>query len=335
MTARRISLMTCGLANIEMRSEIAMRGMTVLLYLALCAAVWPPGLWAGPPADTAMPWPTYYAEALRSDGQPLRYDTREDKDGVTVARYRNATGDLTLTVEYVRCEGTRCDALYETGLGKLNERLTAQHGEQNGEFRSVSPIELVAQWTADGLRYLVLFAKTPAAVVAWTRLAKEDRVKDDEDFITGIRAVLDRQRFDESSRAGSIAMGRWAPQIHRYAQWLLAQDRTQDAVAVLGQAIVWAPSDLEAQMDFAEHTPDAQAARASAQAVWDSAETETLTGRAGRLLGHAGPSLDSLPVLDRNLRGLQSVLVPLPPCDIRLVEAAGRLYERHFGIPVL
>jgi hypothetical protein len=309
-----------------MPTEVAMNRTIAGFWFALIGSMLAASSHAGLPPFL----PSFYEDALKVDGWPLRLDSQGEKDGVRHAWFVSADGGVGVAVEQVPCERQHCDALFDQNLRQHNERMASQ----GGEFRSVSTAEYVAAWSADGKSYLVVFAKVPKSVVAWVRVAKEGRKVADDPWIAGIRSVMNRQRYEEAVPLGNVDFGRWARDSHRYAQDLLARGKADEAGAVLGQVITWAPFLYEAHLDFAETTRNLTAARASALAVWDNAESPALIARAVRFLGNTEPQLSAVPVLEPGLSGLQVVLVPLPPCDLRLLEEAGRLYSANLQVPV-
>jgi predicted Zn-dependent protease len=276
------------------------------------------------------PLPSYYSEALRVDGFPLIFTRQEEKDGVESFTYSRVFGQLSVRIDYLPCEESGCDGLFEGGFQTNRARLT----EKNGEFLSIKPTEFVGEWDADGFGYLVLVARVPKAIVGWTLSMADDQDFNIEIFLEKVRFALDRQRYEEASLGGNVDLGRWAEAMHSYGLGLLEKGEMQAGLRALKKAVTLSPSHFDSQMDFAERTSDEKAARGSALAVWDSSEDPLLTERAGVLLGRTVPSLDSLPVLEGNPQGLQLVLVPLPPCDTRLVQAAGKLYAENLDIPV-
>jgi predicted Zn-dependent protease len=149
-----------------------------------------------------------------------------------------------------------------------------------------------------------------------------------------VRRVLNQRRYEDARQRGNVDTGVWSKEIAQHVRDLRAAKKNDEALAVLAQLIVWAPSNLDAQIDFAEMTKDTAAARASALVVWDNAEDERLRARAARLTGLTESKFEALPVLEPGLKGLQVVLVPLPPCDIRLIEEAARQFSSSFDLPV-
>lgn len=300
-----------------------LRGFPLILLLAGA-----PGAWAAdPPGADGLP--AYYADALKIGDQPLRPLPGKQENGAGQAKFASADGAVRVSVEVVSC-APGCEGLFRSKVESYNATVSAN----GGQFGSVTPVGVEASWVAGGQRQLVHLALTPQTIVLWTRTAPSKRTLADDQYSGRIRAVINRQRYSEALPQGNVMVGRWAEQIHQHARDLLAQGSKDEAVAVLGQLVAWAPNLYEAQLDFAENTPDREAARTSAMAAWDNAERPELTARAGRLLGRDEPSAAGLSVLPGGLRGLQVVLIPLPPCDIRLAEDAARIYETNLHIPV-
>jgi hypothetical protein len=280
-------------------------------------------------APTAFLSP-YYSDALAIDGRPLRYVSQDDKDGVQVAIYKSASGGVRLNVEQVVCDRPRCEAFYQQALRVQNEKLT----RLGGQFLSFSNAEFSTEWKEKSLHYLRYVAKVPKASLSWTWITPVTKPLHGEEHLVALRRALNQQRYSEAMHMNNVEIGRWAKEIHQHARDLIEEGKTEDAVAVLKQVITWSPSSFDAQLDFAEKSRDPDSARASAQAVWDNAEDAESAARAGKVLGLPETDPMSLPVLEAGLRGLQLVLIPLPPCDVRLVEEAGRLYSENLKVPV-
>jgi hypothetical protein len=273
--------------------------------------------------------PPYYQEALNYDGTPLVLTSQSDKEGVKRAVFEGSGGSVGVAIEQIACERPQCAALLEQNLKRHNERMGA-----GGTFRVVSASEYVAAWNENSKSILLYFAKLPAAIEVWTRVTKEASPIADEPYVSEVRRVLNRRRYDDARQRGNVDTGVWSKEIAQHVRDLRAAGKVDEAFAVLTQLIVWAPSNYEAQIDFAETTKDAAAARASALVVWDNAEDQRLRARAAKLLGLTETRFESLPVLEPGWKGLQVVLVPLPPCDARLIEEAARQFSSNFDLPV-
>lgn len=271
-----------------------------------------------------------YSDVLKIDGQPLNLVSQIEKDGVKLVQYVHKTGEIYVNVEQMDCDRPSCDALYEQTISAQNKKVTPL----SGQFKSVSPSEFTVEWKEGKQRYLRHVAKVPKAIISWTRITQSKQFPKDEGFLTNLRNALNKQRFNEAVEMGNIEIGRWAPEIHQHALDLLAQGKKEEALSILKHVVTWSPNSLDAQLDFAQNTLDAKAARENALAVWENAESPVLTGRASLLLGNKETEFASVPLLEAEVTGLQVILVPLPPCDIRLIEAAGRLYSESLKVPV-
>jgi len=289
----------------------------------------PASLWMLEPATPNF-LPRYYEEALTLGGKPLRLITKGETTGIERASYASPDGTVRLAVERTGCDRANCDALYEKHLREYNAKL----GSHRGRFSTVSLTEFAAEWKTGSKWSRVLVAKLPRAVIVWVREVPATRRLDDEQFLGRVMAATNQQRYREAMAVDNVEVGRWATSIHQHARDLLARGNTQEAVAVLKQVIIWSPYSFEAQLDLAENSKDAAAVRASAIAVWENAESFGLTVRAARLLGRTEPDWESLPSLVFGARGLQVVLIALPPCNIRLVEQAGNVLSRIIDVPV-
>ncbi len=174
----------------------------------------------------------------------------------------------------------------------------------------------------------------PHSLLLWTYSTRLERTLPIDAFFTRVKALADRQRFEEAEHEDNVAVGRWEPQIHDWALTLLKEGKRAQALAVLKDILPVAPFDYQAQMDFVANTDDQAAARESAQAVLNNAEDATLIDKAARFLGAREPTLAALPALPKGERGLQLILVPLPPCHVLLLTEAAKIYERITNIPV-
>ena len=278
----------------------------------------------------------YYAEVLTAGGQDLVFVSQDEKDGIKRASYRRADDKVVVSINWLPCERSQCDGIFTQNFQRFDIELTSD----GGRFLVATPVDFATERSAPSTREIVVLAKLPEAIVSWTRASvvspggTEDQ-DGDTAFIKAVESVLNRNRYEQAKGLDNIAVGYWAPAIHRHGQDLLTRGRTAEALDVLKQVIAWSPFNFEAQLEFAERTSDAAAARDSAQTVWTNAESQALIARAAKLLDKKPPNQASVPVLNGTYRGLQVVLVPLPPCDIRLVTQTARLFESSFDVPVV
>jgi len=277
--------------------------------------------------------PSYYAEAIAAGGQDMRFASEGENGGVRWATYNRADDKVSISINWLACARTQCDGLFERNLRQFDIELTTN----GGRFLAATQVDFAAELISPSSRQVVILAKLPEGIVSWTQASASGLGESggrDAAFLEKVEAVSNRHRFEQARRLGNVEVGSWAPTLHRHAQRLLALGRTAEALDVLQQVIAWSPYNFEAQIEFAEHTRDAAAARASAQAVWANAESPALIKRAADLLGEIEPTQASVPLLDGAYSGLRVVLTPLQPCDIRLVTQTARLFEASFDIPV-
>jgi predicted Zn-dependent protease len=153
------------------------------------------------------------------------------------------------------------------------------------------------------------------------------------EFFKTIRPLVNRQRYEEAHAVGNVSMGHWADQIHDYATWLLASEEKKKAVAVLKNHLKTTSFDYEAHVDFFEATDDASSASNSAWVVYRNAIDYELIEKAAAFLGKPLPAISNVPVLSRGEKGLQLILVPLPPCNMRVLADAASIFEEITDVP--
>jgi len=301
--------------------------------LALVGTLSPPAFGASRASGSAtLPafLPSYYIDVLNVFRQPFRLAVQSNKEGVDQATLVTPDESIRVLVERITCDRATCDALYDQRFKEQNAKLT----KLKGEFKSVTPVQFAATWKERKRQMLRFVAKTPKALVTWVQETGTGRREADEAYFSTLEKALNRQRYEEAIRQDNVEIGRWAREIYRYAKDLQSQGQYDDALAVLKPVVTWSAASYDAQMDFAELTLDADAAQASAQAVWDNAESSDLVSRAAHLLGHVDEGPAAVPVLEPGLKGLQVILIPLPPCDTRLLDEASRQFSASLNIPV-
>ncbi|MBL4800904.1 MAG: hypothetical protein JKY45_03350 [Emcibacter sp.] len=290
--------------------------------------------------------PQYYSEILKIDGQSLRLNSQSKEGQTQQLEYTDADGNVRIIIQHTPCDRVQCDALFNETFQKQNLWLSPKQTQAimdkstgHGKFLSVLSNEFVSIWQenafakADFASNLAVFSKLPNGILIWTRFSEQAQKLEHEPYLTNLRAALNRQRYEEAMKLGNVEKGRWADSSYQYARHLLSHGQISEALKVLKHVIVWAPFHLNAHLDFAENSPN-ERGRASALAVWENTENPQMRARAAIILDRKEMPLASFPLLSHEMRGLQVVLVPLPPCDIQLLEEAGRLYTKSFQVPV-
>ena len=275
--------------------------------------------------------PAHYSTVLKINDKPLVLVAQHDKAGVKLAEYKNADGSVRLKIEQANCDRSQCGVFYQQAGDEQNKLVTLQ----KGQFLSLSPVEFSTEWKTGGKTYLQYVAMVPKAVMRWTWSAKSGGlISPYDNILVPLRRSLNEQRYNEALQINNVEVGSWAKEIHQHGRDLLAQGQTEQALGVLRQVVNWSPNLFEAQLDLADSTKDPATIRASAEAVWNNAENPVLLSRAAALLDRKETAISDLPKLEAGITGLQVVLIPLPPCDIRLIEEAAKLYSDSLQLPV-
>jgi len=281
---------------------------------------------AAPPAFL----PGYYLSAADFEGQDLRLSEHIDQDHLDRYTYISRDQGVTLSIDSYACDSILCATVYGNALRFLNKQTT----DNKGHFRTATDTEFRVDWQTGFSEDTTFVFKLPRSVLFWTYGARlGNDIQADRRF-AAIKAATNRHRYEQALPQGNVEVGRWHRQFLDLARDWLKQGKTAEALDVLRNLLATAPFDYEAQLEFAATTTDATAARNSARAVFDNAEGPDLVERSAQLLGVAIPTLTSVPLLKPNEHGLQVILVPLPPCDIRLLSEAAAIYSRITDIPV-
>jgi hypothetical protein len=280
-------------------------------------------------AQDAAVVPGYYAEAFKLSGIPLIPQQSDTANGVQRRAYATASRGASLFLQRVPCEGPACTTFVDNAVGRLNAAMS----EKGGAFVAVSLENVAAKLKqgATGEQWVFVY-RLPRAVLFWEYVIQSSP-SGFEARRQMLDALTDRQRFEDAAALDNVEIGRWPAQITAYAKRLFdAGDKTQ-ALKVWRTLLASAPNAYAAQLDFAEATPDAAAARNAAMAVYDNAEDAPLIARAAAKLGLASPDLARTAELSKGENGLQLILVPLPPVDLRVVQEAAKVYEKITGVP--
>ncbi len=272
----------------------------------------------------------YYAPAFDVLGKDLILAQHEIKD--TISRYIYSSPDqvASLVVESIPCERDRCQVIYNNAVTYLNKQAT----ENSGRFHTATPTECSVDWKTGLADSYSFVAKMPASILLVTYATRIDRKTDTDAFFSNLTDAVNRQRYESLQHNDQFQIGLWSVAVHEYAHSLLRERKIAEAVDVLKYLVAGAPYDYQAHIEIIENATDAATARNSALVVYDNAEDPELVAKAAQYLGRATPDISTLPVIGKFELGLQLILVPLPPCDIRLVGEAAGLYEKATGIPV-
>ena len=274
--------------------------------------------------------PDYYSPAFEMGGKPLNPASGSQTENTERREYSTEGGSVGLSLEIVNCDRAGGKVVF----GNVLRSLSAKMGKGQGFFRTITETEAHATITGGDVENNVLVYLLPGSIHIWAfAMGPRSRHPVQEKF-EGIRAMANRQRYEEASKAGNVALGVWGKQICEFAETLLRSGRKAEALSVLKKILATSPCDYNAHMVFATNTPDAGAASESARIVLENAESDELLARAAELLGKKPADFEAIPVLGENESGLQVILLPLSPCSPWLLEEAAKVCEEMMGIPV-
>jgi predicted Zn-dependent protease len=282
-------------------------------------------------SDRAVPsfLPSYFGSALQVPGVPLHLADHQQKDNQSRYVYVSDDQVVNLTVESLKCDSALCETVYQNAARYIDGQVT----DNIGEFREANGTEFRADWQT-GLSSNFLFCfKLPSFVLFWSYSTRLDRAFDVAALFSNVKALVDRLRYEDALRAGNVEMGHWDVQIRRRAEALLNDGRKAEALGVLQQLLATSPSDYQAHLEFMENTKDEAAARDSARTILENSEDPILLAKAARFLGITEPSIEALPLLSKGERGLQLILIPLPPCNVVFLDEAAKIYEKITDVP--
>ncbi|HXE29906.1 MAG TPA: hypothetical protein VN656_15415 [Stellaceae bacterium] len=292
----------------------------------------PPAERSGTNAPSPVPasfLPDYYALLLALPKVPLHLASHDEKDKQQQYVFASDDQVITLTIEKIRCDDALCTTVYNNAVGYLDNQATPN----KGKFRVVTPTEFRVDWQV-GLGSNAAFVfRLRSSVLFWSYSTRLERHLDLDQLFKQLTQAVDRQRYEEA-KDDNIEMGHWGAQAHAYADTLLRAGRKSDALAVLTNVLTSSPFDYQAHIEIAENTDDRAAAQDHARIVMKNAEDQALLERAAKILGTTLPAIGDLPVLDQNERGLQLILIPLPPCNVLLLQEAAQIYQKITDIPV-
>lgn len=273
--------------------------------------------------------PGYYSPAFDVNGKSLSLVRQTSTNGIDQYVYSTADESLAISLENINCNYPQSKAIFRNVLLHLNSSISSN----SGRFAEVTDSEFCAEVAGSNTVQHVYTYVLPASVQVWMYVTSNNSSNDLTGMFKLIRRFADKQRYMESL-SDNVSMGHWGKQIYDYASQLINEGKTKEGLKVLKNHLVTAPFDYQAHVDFFKKSRDLSAATNSAGIVLKNAESAELIDRAAAFLGKKIPTINDIPVLDKNETGLELVLIPLPPCNIRLLSGAADTFEKITGVPV-
>jgi predicted Zn-dependent protease len=273
--------------------------------------------------------PDYFRPAFKSSSRSLALADQRHTNGVTQCIYSIGANEA-LSIESFKSDAPGCRAAFNNILAHLDQVITTNRGT----FIEITETELHAEVTLTNVSQTVFVFVLPNAVNIWTHSVVPKARRQLLLEFRNIRAMANRQRYEEALREGNVSLGQWHDAMHDYANDLLMAGNKSEALSVFQNLLATSPYDFESHLQFIENTSDLIAATNSARAVFKNAENSYQISRAAGLLGIKPPNIEAIPSLSTNDTGLAVILIPLQPCNPWLLEESAKLLERITEVPV-
>jgi len=252
----------------------------------------------------------------------------EKKDAVWCWNGTNAVGQ-TLEIRHRQAASGTTDEAFLELLGGLDKELS---GFSINMLHSISDqlLEFVAKRGEEQSRYVVY--RTPRGAFFW-KMGGVEPGQPGKAFGEAIRLHAGGEQYTLALKEGNVAMGAWAESIHAYGR-MLAERKDARAKLVYRNLLRRDSSNYQAHLEFARLTSDEKLRKESLRIVLRDAEDEALLKKASLLSGLKVPSLADYPILSGKDAGFRAIFIPLPPCNLWMLEEVAEIYESMTTIPV-
>ena len=272
--------------------------------------------------------PEYYSPVLES---MMFVDKKSTNNQSELYIYELADRSVTLSIENIKLDRPETKAI----LNNLILHINKDHiKKEKGAFNFISEKEVSVEFQENQVEQFIYAFDTGMGVQIWTYLTKQKKVEWIKNNFKIIRSLTNRLRYENAVAEGNVAMGLWGPEIYDYASHLFEKGEYDEGLNVLKRLLATSPFNYQAHADLIEKTKNKEEAISSARIILKNAENGVLISKAASYLGVKDQTIESVPLLDEKETGLQLILIPLPPCSIRLLEESAKNYEKITGIPV-
>jgi predicted Zn-dependent protease len=274
--------------------------------------------------------PEYFSEVFEYITEDLVFLQSSNENNVEQFSYASSNNSIAVTIERIQCDRPSCRAMLNNLLGYLNKEIK----EKSGKFQALTPKNIQASIHEKNVDKSISALLMPSSIHIWNLLTLPGDKRKIADIFRIIERQSNRQRYEEAVIQGNVAMGFWGPEIYAYAKYLNQSGQEKKGVAILRKILETSPLNYQAHIDFMDRTPDANAAKISAEIVFKNSENKIKIKRAADYLGISEKDYNAIPFLEKNETGLQMILIPLQPCNIWLLEETAATYEKITGVPV-
>lgn len=254
--------------------------------------------------------------------------TTGSKDSVLYWGGTNALGQ-TLELRHRQAASGTTDEAFMVLLSGLDEELVGFSIEMRHSTAD-QLLEFVAQKGDEQFLFVVYRSLRGASLWKVEGLESE---KQAVSYGEKIRLHAGEEQYTLALREGNINMGAWAQSIHAYAQ-LLAERKDLKAEKVYRNLLQRNASNYQAHLEFSRLATDESLRTECLRIILRDAEDTELLKEASGLLGLSSPTWDDYPVLSEKDEGFRVVLIPLPPCNLWMLEEVAKTYESMTTIPV-
>lgn len=282
--------------------------------------------------DLKMPsfLPHYYLPGFEVGEQDLVFIESSDVNELEQWLYSTPDQSITLSIENIKCDSAGCPAILNNIFSFINIELK----EEKGEFLELTEREIFAKLYDGDKEHLISVYALPGSIQVWNYSIKPELSDKINSISADIKAFVNRQRYTDALAEGNVSMGTWGDETYDYASQLLKQGKKSQACSVLKDIITTSPYNYDAHIAFSENTNNLTESLNSANIVFKNAEDPKLIDRAAKILKKDLKTYDSIPLLQKDEKGLQLILIPFEPCNILFIDEAARTYENMTNIPV-